>query len=329
MTTERTPTIWAADEGHWLAWLGHPIRYLATGDDTDGKYAMSWATVPVGEGPPPHRHDFEEGFYVVKGEITFTAGNQSIELTAGGFINIRSGTAHYLKNTGTQDAEVVVVVAPSGFDHFQIEGGTSLAGPHAIGETVSPTDWEYLKKIAPKYGIDLNPSPESFDTDPNITVRHADEGMLIAAVGDLYRFIAVTEETNGHYALWEAKVFPGGGPPPHVHHREEEGFFLLEGELTFHVGDRRTVAKAGAFANMPVGIEHAFKNEGETPARMLILVAPGGLEKMFERTGQVLLNVSQRIGPPSHEELERVLKIAPEYGIEMRIPESGHELDHA
>src|SRR5216684_2171183 len=117
-------------------------------------------------------------------------------------------------------------------------------------------------------------------------VRQSGEGRTIAVVGDVYRFLAVGEDTDGKYALWEAIVPPGGGPPPHVHSREEEGFYVLEGEITLLVGDRQLVAGPGMFANMPVGTLHSFKNETDRPARMLISVAPAGLEKMFLEVGQ-------------------------------------------
>jgi hypothetical protein len=56
------------------------------------------------------------------------------------------------------------------------------------------------------------------------TVRTPDGGRTIAVVGDVYRFLATADDTNGKYAQWEAVVPPGGRPPPHVHSREEEGF---------------------------------------------------------------------------------------------------------
>jgi mannose-6-phosphate isomerase-like protein (cupin superfamily) len=61
------------------------------------------------------------------------------------------------------------------------------------------------------------------------------QGRTIAVVGDVYRFLATGDDTNGKYALFEALVGPGGGPPPHVHSREEEGFYVLEGEITFTI----------------------------------------------------------------------------------------------
>ena len=109
-------------------------------------------------------------------------------------------------------------------------------------------------------------------------IRKPAQGRTVAVVGDVYRFLATGEDTNGKYALWEAIVPPGGGPPSHVHSREEEGFYVLEGEITLTIGEKRLVASAGMFANMPVGTPHSFKNEGSRPARMLISVAPVGLK---------------------------------------------------
>lgn len=127
-------------------------------------------------------------------------------------------------------------------------------------------------------------------------------------------------KTNGKYALWEALVPPGGGPPPHVHSREEEGFYILEGEITFTIGDKRLVASAGMFANMPVGTPHSFKNESNRTAKMLISVAPAGLEKMFFEVGAPLAEGATTALPPTKEEIDKLLLLAPNYGIEIRLP---------
>jgi len=154
----------------------------------------------------------------------------------------------------------------------------------------------------------------------NPTIRKPAEGRTGAVVGDLYRFLATGEDTNGKYALWEAVVPPGGGPPPHVHSREEEGFYVLEGEITLVVGDERLTASAGMFANMPVGTPHSFKNESGKPAKMLISVAPAGLEQMFFEVGVPVPPGATTAAPPTREEIERLLAVAPKYGIEVRLP---------
>src|SRR4029450_8194289 len=117
------------------------------------------------------------------------------------------------------------------------------------------------------------------------TIRTPGEGRTIAVVGDVYRFLATGEDTDGKYALFEAVVPPGGGPPPHVHSREEEGFYVLAGEITFQLGKEQFIAGAGTFANVPIGTLHSFRNESDRPAKMLISVAPAGLEQMFLAIG--------------------------------------------
>ena len=157
-------------------------------------------------------------------------------------------------------------------------------------------------------------------TNNTPTIRKPNEGRTIAVVGDVYRFLATSEDTNGKYAMWEALVPPGGGPPPHVHSREEESFYILEGEITFQIGEEREVATAGVFANMPVGTPHSFKNESGKPAKMLITVAPAGLEEMFFEFGVPLPEGSTSTLPPTKDEIDTLLTIAPRYGIEIRVP---------
>jgi quercetin dioxygenase-like cupin family protein len=152
------------------------------------------------------------------------------------------------------------------------------------------------------------------------TVNTHPHGRTIAVVGDVYRFLATGAETNGKYAIWEALVPPGGGPPPHIHSREEEGFYILAGEITFTISGERVIAKAGTFANMPIGTPHSFKNESNQPAKMLISVAPAGLEQMFFEVGVPLEEGATTALPPTREEIEKLLAVAPRYGVEIRVP---------
>ena len=153
-------------------------------------------------------------------------------------------------------------------------------------------------------------------------LRKSTEGRTIAVVGDVYRFLATGDDTNGKYALWEAIVPPGGGPPPHVNSREDEGFYDLEGEITLQIREVRLVATAGMFANLPVGTPHSFKNETDRPARMLISVAPAGLEQMFFEVGVPVPQGATTAPPPTKEEIEKMVEIAPRYGIKIMLP--GH-----
>ncbi len=115
------------------------------------------------------------------------------------------------------------------------------------------------------------------------TVVHAGDNQTTwHGAGDDYRVLVTGKETTGEYFIMEASVPPGGGPPPHVQTREEEGFYILEGEIVFHVDEKRIVARRGTFLNVPRHARHHFKNEATEAARMLIFFAPAGIEGLFE-----------------------------------------------
>lgn len=143
------------------------------------------------------------------------------------------------------------------------------------------------------------------------------EGETFDVAGDRYRMLATTGGTAGRYAIWEAIVPPGGGPPPHRHTREEEGFYVLEGEVAIYAGGRRVVGTAGTFVNMPVDSAHWFRNESDQPARLLILAAPAGMERMFRELSRPVPDPSAPIPPLDETGVRKILAIAPKYGIEM------------
>ena len=150
--------------------------------------------------------------------------------------------------------------------------------------------------------------------------RETMSGRMVSVVGDLYRFLATGDETDSRYASFEALVPPGGGPPPHRHSREQESFYVLQGEITFRFGDECRVAKAGTAINMPPGLAHSFKNESAQPARMLISVAPAGLEQMFFECGVAMPEGSTNAAAVTPDQIAKLLEIAPNYGIEILVP---------
>lgn len=153
------------------------------------------------------------------------------------------------------------------------------------------------------------------------TIRKPHEGRRIGIVGDMYRFLATGDDTDGKYATFEAIMPPGSSPPPHVHSREQESFLVLEGEMTFQLDEDRFVAGAGTFVNMPVGSLHCFKNESDKMARLLISIAPAGLEKMFFEVGQPLADDAEAAPPPSQADIQKLLEAAPRYGVEIKVPQ--------
>lgn len=141
-------------------------------------------------------------------------------------------------------------------------------------------------------------------------------GGLFAVAGDVYRIVARGDETGNAFALLETIVLPGGGPPPHTHSREDEAFFVIEGAVTFVVEGRAQLAPPGAYVYAPRGVRHAFRNERAEPARMLVHVSPAGFERFFEEVGQKLDHAGQA-APPTIEHIERLIAVAPRYGVEI------------
>lgn len=150
------------------------------------------------------------------------------------------------------------------------------------------------------------------------------EGEFLDAGGDRYRVVADAAGTGGRYGLIEATVPPGGGPPPHVHSREDEGFYVLSGEVAVYVEGERVAATAGAFVNMPAGVPHHFRNETFAPARLLFLVAPGGMDGMFRLTGTPSpADRGAPIPPLGDEEKGRIARHAGDFGVTV-LPPAGH-----
>lgn len=124
------------------------------------------------------------------------------------------------------------------------------------------------------------------------------------------------EETGGAYSLAEVFVTPAGLVPLHVHRREDEAFYVLEGELTFTVGEETIEAGPGSFLFGPSDVPHRYTVNTPT-ARMLMLFSPAGFEGFIRATSEP--TASLEAPPPGTVEVdfERILAAAAEYGAEV------------
>ncbi|HEX2085711.1 MAG TPA: cupin domain-containing protein [Solirubrobacteraceae bacterium] len=75
------------------------------------------------------------------------------------------------------------------------------------------------------------------------------------------------------------------GPPAHVHGDEDDAFLVLDGELTFLLGEREVAAPAGTFVLVPPGVEHTFENRTDTPVRIANIHAPAGFDRRLLEDG--------------------------------------------
>ncbi|MGB1126285.1 MAG: cupin domain-containing protein [Phycisphaeraceae bacterium] len=146
-------------------------------------------------------------------------------------------------------------------------------------------------------------------------IRTAEQAEKVAVAGDVYALLATSEETNGAYALIEARVPPGGGPPPHTQ-SDVELFYILSGEITFTVEGEDVTAGPGTSVRVEPGTVHAFKNNSTNDARMLIQTLPAGMDNYFREVGKPVASMADDI-PITTEHIEQLKTAAPKYGIQI------------
>jgi quercetin dioxygenase-like cupin family protein len=147
--------------------------------------------------------------------------------------------------------------------------------------------------------------------------------------GDTWSWLGVTlatikatgKDTGGRYTLVEVLEPEGEEAPLHVHHREDEGFWILEGELTFQVGEETIKASPGSFLFGPRDVPHGYSVDSG-PARMLFLLSPAGFEELIYATSEPAKENAlppPPEGPPTEAEMEQLVAVARQYGIEFLV----------
>ena len=158
-------------------------------------------------------------------------------------------------------------------------------------------------------------------TTPTTTITNsgyalpAGEGERIWIVGDTMTLKATAAGSGGSLMLLENLTAPGGGPPPHVHTREDEFWYVLDGTFEIRIGDEVHTVGPGGFAYAPRGTVHNFRNVAETPSRVLVGFAPGGMDGFFRESGRPATDDGPA-PPVDDDEIARTMAAAPMYGVE-------------
>ena len=139
--------------------------------------------------------------------------------------------------------------------------------------------------------------------------------------GALAELKATAADTGGQMTIVEVTEPPGMEAPLHVHHRDDEGFWVLEGDVTFEVGDTTIAASAGDYVFGPRDIPHRF-TVGDQGCRMLFILIPGGIEDVIRATSEPAPR--RTLPPPSEEEptpeeIEGLKAIVKEHGYELLV----------
>src|SRR3954452_23947625 len=110
----------------YISLVGNTYAMLITGEQTNGQYCLIDMRVPDGGGPPPHRHDFEEMFTILEGEIEFTFRGEKHAVKAGSTVNIPANAPHFFRNTSGAQARMLCMCTPAGQEEYFLRIGTTV-----------------------------------------------------------------------------------------------------------------------------------------------------------------------------------------------------------
>ncbi len=130
----RTLTVAAPDDPALthLSVAGDTYTILLTGEDTAGRFTLIDMFVPPGGGPPPHRHDFEETFIVLEGQLDVTFRGSTRTASAGTTVNVPANAPHQFRNIAAEAARLLCVCSPPGQEEFFAAVGDRVAGRTAL-----------------------------------------------------------------------------------------------------------------------------------------------------------------------------------------------------
>jgi quercetin dioxygenase-like cupin family protein len=148
--------------------VGDTYTILVSGNDTAGKYTLIDMHVPPGGGPPPHRHDFEEMFTVLDGEVEVTFRGETMTARQGETINVPANAPHAFTNHTDTPSRLLCLCAPAGQEEFFTLVGQPVAGrtqaPAPLSSDEQAAFIEKAQSLAPVYKTELLPPPGA---DPN------------------------------------------------------------------------------------------------------------------------------------------------------------------
>lgn len=143
-------TIVKAGERPPLNVLGMPLTMLCEARETGGAWSLFEEEIPLGMGPPPHRHDWDEAYYVLSGDIDFSIDGKAVRSEPGDFNYLPRGTVHGFKGASESPARVLIFAAPAHGSEFF----------HELDDEVRrvPEDLQKIPEIGHRHGIEFMPS---------------------------------------------------------------------------------------------------------------------------------------------------------------------------
>lgn len=142
-----------------VALVGDIYTILLSGEDTANKFCLIDMQIPPGGGPQPHRHDFEETFSVLEGEVVVTFRDRKVTVRKGETVNVPANAPHYIHNDSEKPAHVMCTCAPAGQDAFFLAVGipvpTRDSKPPELDDAAKKAQAAKAKELAPNFVTEL------------------------------------------------------------------------------------------------------------------------------------------------------------------------------
>lgn len=148
-----------ADGKPHIGIVGDTYTILLGGKDTAGRFCLVDMHVPPGGGPPPHRHDFEETFSILEGELQATFRGTKRVVRAGETVHIPANAPHQFHNSSSEPVRMLCICSPAGQEDFFLELGVPVATrttpPPKLDEAAEAAFRAKAAALAPKYRTEL------------------------------------------------------------------------------------------------------------------------------------------------------------------------------
>lgn len=169
----------------------------------------------------------------------------------------------------------------------------------------------HCTEVSSKWRCGMSAGTEAATTVKAVQPGEGRRGGLMPGVGVIFKIDGA--DSGGALAVVEHPFAVGGLVPPHVHHREDEISIVLEGEIGFRSEDKEIVLGPGGYIVKPRGEVHAMWNAGPTPARMIEIISPAGLEELF----RTVVDLTER----GEAEMSKIVELATRYEVPIAEPE--------
>lgn len=147
-----------------IGMVGDTYTILLGGKDTAGRFCLIDMHIPPGGGPGPHRHDFEETFILVEGELEFVFRGEAKTACAGETVHIPANAPHVFRNVSSNPTRLLCLCSPAGQEEFFLALGIPVKSRTEAPPKPTPEQEDAFRRraaeLAPKYKTELLKSPE-------------------------------------------------------------------------------------------------------------------------------------------------------------------------